>query len=388
MPPRSAGAAPSRVLVLARDPVVIAAARDAARRTRRSAALVETGQQALALMTAPGHPRHQLICDGGAAESALWPELLAAAAEQRGLTPLLVVSDHPVRLLPEGLNPLPPDSARLAAALGTDLAAGGLPRSAPAALRSALGRGEIGVRYQPIIDLADRRPVMVEALARWAPRYPPIGPDRFLPLAARAGLMRPLSMAVVRSVVQELGPLRRQLAVAATVNLPLDLLRVPDLPAWLKRELGRSALRPEHLFIELTEHAPIADRTALARTLNQLLKAGHGVFLDDIVLEDPRAPMFQLPFSGLKLDRSFVAALPGSARARHLARQLVRAADARGQVVVAEGATQLIQLRLLRELGIHRAQGFLIGRPLPAKALLSWSRLWRAGSAPERVAYV
>jgi EAL domain-containing protein (putative c-di-GMP-specific phosphodiesterase class I) len=359
--------------------VVIAAARDAARRVRRRTAVLESGKQALALLTAPGRATHQLVCDPHAAEAACWPDLVAAAAEQRGRTPLLVVSDHPVQRLPSGMTPVPADSARLAAALRANQTHG--PRTAleAASLRSGLGRGEIAVRYQPMVRIADRTPVMVEALARWTPSYPPIAPDLFLPLAASAGLMRPLSMAVAGSAAREIGPLRQSLRIGVTVNLPLDLLHQPDLATWLGRAMRHSALGPAELSLELTEHAEVLDRSALDRTLRRLRRAGHGVFLDDILLDDPRADLFHLPFSGLKLDRSMVTALPGNARARQRLRRLVREAHARGQVLVAEGVSHPMQLRMLAEFGVDWAQGFLISRPLPANALLSWSELWRAG---------
>lgn len=379
MSPQFASATRGRVFVLARDPVVIATARDAARRVQRSTLLLHSCRQALALLAAPGRAAHQVVCDQGAADSAGWPDLLAAAAELRDRTPLLVVSDHPVRRLPDGMQPIPTDSARLAAALRANQAPPGGASVEAASLRSGLHRGEIAVRYQPMVRVADRQPVMVEALARWSPSYPPIAPDLFLPLAARSGLMRPLSMTVAQSAVREIAPLRQRLRIGVTVNLPLDLLHQRDLVSWLGRALGSAAMGPEQLSLELTEHAEVLDRAALERALLRLRHAGHGVFLDDIVADDPRARLLSLPFAGLKLDRSLVTALPGSARARQQVRRLVRAARANGQVLVAEGVSHPTQLRLLGELGIDWAQGFLIARPLPANALLAWSELWRAG---------
>lgn len=377
---RLASATSDRVIVLARDPQVIATAHDAARRIRRSAALVASSRQALTLITAPGRARHQIICDRDAAETPGWPDLLAAAFEQRDHTPLLVVSDQPLHRLPDGVCAVPNDSATLAAALRGRQAPPRAQAPEAASLRCGLRRGEITVRYQPMVRLSDRQPVMVEALARWTPGYRPVAPELFLPLAASVGLMRPLSMAVAGSAVREIGPLRRWgLRLGVTVNLPLDLLRQPDLVTWLGRSLGRSALHAEDLALELTEHAEVLDRGALERALWRLRTAGHGVFLDDILLDDPRARLFGLPFTGLKLDRSLVTALPGDARARQAVRRMARAAKARGQVLVAEGVSHPVQLRLLAELGIDWAQGFLISRPLPASALPGWSELWRAG---------
>jgi EAL domain-containing protein (putative c-di-GMP-specific phosphodiesterase class I) len=226
--------------------------------------------------------------------------------------------------------------------------------------------------------------MLVEALARWERAYPPVPPDRFVPLAAREGLMRRLSAAVLRRAVAEFAPLRRAAARSpagfggVSVNLPLDQLLSPDLPGVLRGALGRSALPPDALALELTETHRVEDRAALERALNRLRRAGHRVMLDDILPDDPRARLFGLPFAGLKLDRSLVAALPRDARLRHALRRITRGAEARGQVVVAEGVSSAAGMALLADLGAHWAQGFAIGRPLPAGALAGWSARWRA----------
>ena len=90
-----------------------------------------------------------------------------------------------------------------------------------------------------------------------------------------------------------------------------------------------------------------------------------------------------VPFTGFKLDRRFVEAMPDSAAARHEARALMRHAEAHGQVVVAEGVSDERVWRTVRGLGIHYAQGFAVGRPLPAAALPVWLPVWRA-SGPAR----
>lgn len=378
MPITAAAGRPAsdRLLVLSTDPAVIDAARDAAGRARRPAMLLASGREALGMLAAPGlREAPQLVCDPADA-GPHWRDLLAAAAEMRGRPPLVLVSNRagPVQ---QGLPAMPPDSRRLEAALRARPAAAD-PAPGAEALRSGLCRGEIAVRYQPMVRLADGRPVMVEALARWEPSYPPVPPDRFIPLVARAGLMRSLSSHVIRRAVADIGALRGAMGVGVTVNLPLDLLLRPELPAWLARALRFSALPPSALSLELTETHKVEDRSALARALRRLRAAGHGVMLDDILADDPRAALFDLPFAALKLDRSLVNALPRDARLRRFLRGLARAADRRGQVLVAEGVATPGAPEMLAELGVHWGQGFMIARPLPARALPDWSARWRA----------
>ena len=107
-----------------------------------------------------------------------------------------------------------------------------------AALAAGLCNGEVSVHYQPVVRLADRRPVMVEALARWHRPTVPVPPDRFVPLAESAGLTRALSVLVASRAVREVAPLWQALRLKVSVNLPLGQLLAPDLPAWLHRTCG------------------------------------------------------------------------------------------------------------------------------------------------------
>ncbi len=248
-------------------------------------------------------------------------------------------------------------------------------------LAAGLRNGEVSVHYQPVVRIADRRPVMVEALARW--HRPPtlISPDRFVPLAESCGLVRALSMLVATRAAVELAPLWQRLRLNVSVNLPLGQLVLPDLPAWLHRALRAGGLQPGQVALELTETTVVEDRSALRRALLRLREAGYRVLLDDIILHDDRSWLFSLPFSALKLDRSLVERLPADAHARREVRRLVRLAEASGKQVIAEGVSDLRLWQMVRGLGIHHAQGYLVSRPVPAEGLARWHERWRARPA-------
>jgi EAL domain-containing protein (putative c-di-GMP-specific phosphodiesterase class I) len=250
-----------------------------------------------------------------------------------------------------------------------------------AALAAGLRNGEFSVHYQPVVRFADRRPVMVEALARW--HRPPalISPDRFVPLAESSGLVRALSVLVATRAAAELAPLWQRLRLTVSVNLPLGQLLLPDLPAWLHRALRAGGLHARQVALELTETTEVRDRSALNRALLRLRAAGHRVLLDDLVLDDERSWLYGLPFAALKLDRSLVERLPGDAHARREVRAVVRLAEASGKQVIAEGVSDRRLWQVARGLGVHHAQGYLVSRPLPAEALAGWHERWR-GSAP------
>lgn len=252
-----------------------------------------------------------------------------------------------------------------------------------AALAAGLGNGEVSVHYQPVVRLSDRRPVMVEALARWHCLSVPVPPDRFIPLAESCGLARALSMLVASRAAAELSPLWQRLRLTVSINLPLAQLLLPDLPAWLRRALRAGGLQPGQVALELTETTEVRDRSALRRALLRLRGAGHRVLLDDITLHDDRDWLFGLPFGAFKLDRSLVERLPGDAHARREVQRLVRLAKAAGKQVIAEGVSDRRLWQAVRGLGVHHAQGYLVSRPLPAEALARWHGQWRGG-APDR----
>ncbi len=249
-----------------------------------------------------------------------------------------------------------------------------------AALAAGLRNGEISVHYQPVVRLADRRPVMVEALARWHRLPTPVPPDRFVPLAESSGLVRALSMLVATRAAAELAPLWQRLRLTVSVNLPLGQLLLPDLPAWLHLALRASGLHPRQVALELTETTEVRDRSDLRRALLRLRRAGHRVLLDDIILHDDRSWLFGLPFGAFKLDRSLVERLPADAHARREVRRMVRLAEASGKQVVAEGVSDQRLWQMVRSLGVHHAQGYMVGRPLPAAALARWHGRWCGGA--------
>lgn len=350
------------MLVLAHDPAVTDATAAAARALREPPPLlVGSGAEALRRLVAPGPmPRH-LVCEAGAAGAA-WPELLATANDSAA--PMGVVVGGGA-----GRDGLPPH-VETAPAEAEDARA----------LRRGLRRGEIVLRCQPVVRLRDRRVVMVEALARWnRGDGRAIAAGAFVPLAGRAGLARALAHAVVERAAREIAALGGSAAgLAVAVNLPLAVLQEADPLVRLRRMLAAARLPPSRLVLELTETETVRGHAWLRRALTRLRAARHPVLLDGLALDDERRWLLDLPFSGLKLDRTLVAQLPRNARARAQSRDVVAEARRRGLSVTAEGVESAALWRACVGLGLDRAQGFAVGRPLPADALPAWIAAWRA----------
>jgi len=372
---RRAGSA-GEVLVLARHPAIIAAATDVALRiSGRSPHLLHNPREALAALSRPGLPPRRVMLEPAAAATH-WAELLSTLDDPSLTDATIFVAAGPEGV-PDGVAVMPPEADRLAAAMAAPLAQARPPHSAEA-LAAGLDRGALLVRYQPVVRIHDRRLVLVEALARWRGSPMVHGPDSFVPMVERAGLSRALAVAVVSGAARDMGALSGRLPIDVSVNVSLDQLLRMDLASWIGRALRTGSLPPARLSLELTETTDVHDLSGLNRAIRRIAAAGHQVFLDDLTIDDVRLRLIDLPFAGLKLDKALVSRLPGDARARRFVRMIMDRANRRGQVVTAEGVSDAWLWKAVAGLGVHRAQGFWVGRPLPCSVLPSWARSWAA----------
>lgn len=370
-------AEPGTVLLVASDPLVIAATRDAAQRMAGPpAVLVTTGAEALCHLVGPGlAPRH-LVLEGGQGDRHS-PALMSALRDPFSGTGVVVV-DRPGLPATPGLRSVDAEGGALADALIAGGAPGEMPASDIAALAAGLDRGEITVRFQPMVRMTDRRPVLVEALARWERPAVALGADRFIPMAERGGLAALLTRAVARRALRELAALGAPQRLRMSFNVPLAVLLEGDMGCWLDAEVRAAGLSPDSLLLELTESTEVRDTALLRRALTRLARSGYGVLLDDLGLDDQRRSLLSLPFAGVKLDRKLVLAMPRNRRARATVESLVQQARRQGMVVVAEGVTDSLTWRAAAAAGCDVAQGFGVGRPLPPPALPAWDAAWRA----------
>lgn len=374
---RRAGSA-GEVLVLARHPTIIAAATDVAMRVSgRSPHLLQNPREALAALSRPGLPPRRVMLEPAAAATH-WAELLSTL-DDPALTDATVFVACGPEGVPDGVAVMPPEPDRLAEALSAPPGRGRrLPPHSAEALAAGLDRGALLVRYQPVVQIRDRRPILVEALARWRGSPMVHGPDSFVPLVERAGLSRALAVAVVSGAARDLGGLTLAPDIGVSVNVSLDQLLRPDLASWIGRALRTGSLPASRLSLELTETTDVHDLAELARAIRRIDRAGHQVFLDDLTIDDVRLRLMDLPFAGVKLDKALVSRLPDDGRARGFVRAVMARANHAGQVVTAEGVADARLWKAVAGLGVHRAQGFWVGRPLPCSVLPSWARSWAA----------
>ena len=240
------------------------------------------------------------------------------------------------------------------------------------ALHNALDNRELGVVYQPQVELHTGRIVGAEALVRWHhPVFGAVGPDVFIPIAEDSGLIleidrwvRLTALAQVRAW-QDAGlpPLR------ISCNLSTRELRNPSLPAELAADLADAGVDPALVELEITERVVMADSENLVGILQSLRAVGVRLAIDDFGTGSAVLGRLQHhPVDTLKIDRSFINELTTESSAAVVS-ALVEMGGKLGIEVLAEGVETEAQRAALLAIGCPLAQGYLFSRPVAADAL-------------------
>ena len=239
-------------------------------------------------------------------------------------------------------------------------------------LRRALEQEELVVHYQPKADLQTGRIVGVEALVRWIhPERGFIPPDRFIGIAERTGLIKPLSRYVLRAAIDQCAAWAAEgldLHVAVNLTIP-DLLDL-DLPDRIAALLADAGVPADRLELEVTESTILADPFRVRHVIDRLNELGIGLAIDDFGTGySSLAYLKQLPVQTIKIDRSFVMDMLESESDAAIVRSTIDLARNLGLRVVAEGVETEAMWDALREQGCTLAQGYLISKPVSADDL-------------------
>jgi diguanylate cyclase (GGDEF)-like protein/PAS domain S-box-containing protein len=240
-----------------------------------------------------------------------------------------------------------------------------------AQLRNSLARNGFELHYQPILELASGSVVGAEALLRWPNNGELLLPDRFLAIAEETLLIRPIGEWALRTACgQALSWQERFGSFRVSVNLSAHQLGQPIFADQLQSLLEISGLPPHKLELEITESVAMKDPERTCELLARLKELGVRLALDDFGTGySSLAYLQQFPLDTVKIDRSFVANLGQARGGLAIIRATLAMATALGIKVTAEGVETDQQMELLRELGCHYAQGFGIGKPMPAADL-------------------
>ncbi|WP_245817022.1 putative bifunctional diguanylate cyclase/phosphodiesterase [Geodermatophilus saharensis] len=241
-------------------------------------------------------------------------------------------------------------------------------------LRTALVAGELDVHLQPQVAMDDGRVVGVEALLRWHhPVRGLLGPAVVLPAAEQAGLLRPLTDAVLERSLDAVSRWWAEHRVPVSVNLSAANVADLDLPGKVAAQLAHHGLPAAALTLELVEDTLMADPERGRTVLAELRRLGVRTSIDDYGTGySSLAYLRRLPADELKLDRSLTADVAEDERAAAIVRHTVALAHDLGLSLVAEGVEDAVTAARLAALGCDVAQGYAVARPMPVGDLLRW----------------
>ncbi len=243
-------------------------------------------------------------------------------------------------------------------------------------LAEALDREEFRLHFQPVRRAGDLAVVGVEALLRW--QHPSRGlllPDEFVPTAERSGLLVPLGAWVLATACRQAAAWQRTRRTAAApvwlaVNVSPRQLDDPRLPDTVRRVLRETGLVAQSLALELTESALLAGGDNHREALAQLRQTGAQLFLDDFGTGySSLTHLTELPIQAVKIDKSFVAGLPGNRRNAAVVSSLITMSAELDLKVIAEGVETAEQLWALRRMHCQAVQGFLLDLPAEEPSL-------------------
>jgi diguanylate cyclase (GGDEF)-like protein/PAS domain S-box-containing protein len=244
-------------------------------------------------------------------------------------------------------------------------------------LRRAIAQGELTLRFQPIVCLADGRLQGLEALVRWNhPERGLLGPQAFLPVAEATGTIVELDRWVLGAAARQLKvwdehPVLRHIPVS--INFSGRHVVHPRVVQDVQRTLRECGVAPGRLIMEVTETSFVEDFQTAASVLAALREHGVGICLDDFGTGySSLGYLRQFGFDRLKIDRSFIQRIGDSPADEAIVRSIVALAEALNLTLTAEGVETPGQRAALQRLGCRDAQGFLFARPMDVNELGAW----------------
>lgn len=345
--------------------------------------LVMPGMDGMEVMArlAGRNSRARIIVTSGVGERVL--EAAGRSAAERGLD---IVGVLPKPFRPETLRALlreapviarDPTSATVAPGAAAD---SGFNVDVPG-FEHALSHHDLQLAYQPKVCCDSGRVAGFEALVRWQhPVHGTLPPERFVPFAEQHDMVEALTDQVLDlalawfarlQVVPRL--LARTSALSLALNISARTLRDHQFVNRLQASCAAHGIAPERLILELTETSAMDDPVTSLDLLTRLRMKGFQLSLDDFGTGySSMLQLVRLPFSEIKVDRSFVMSASRSQESRTVIRSIVELCHSLGLRATAEGVEDAEALAYLQTVGCDYAQGYYIARPMAGSAVEDW----------------
>lgn len=239
-------------------------------------------------------------------------------------------------------------------------------------LQQAIAKEELGIVYQPIIDVHTGKIRGAEALVRWnCPDLGVISPVEFIPIAEEIGLITAIDEWVLLNACKQ----NRQWQwdnfrpIVMSVNMSASRLDSNKIVETVRETLASSSLLPEFLELEVTETVIMKDIDAAIECLNLMKKIGISLALDDFGIGySSISNLRRLNLDRIKIDQSFMHNIPISEEDKLTASTIVTLANNLGLEVTAEGIENIDQLDFIKDTACNSVQGYHFSRPVSADA--------------------
>ena len=245
-------------------------------------------------------------------------------------------------------------------------------------LRQAIERGQLQMRYQPLVDAAAGKVVGAESLIRWHhPARGLVSPSRFVPIMEQLGLAHDIGMWTLNVACREARSWQADglVGLRVAVNVSGHQLQRDDLSALVERALGRHALSPEALEIELTESVAMGDGDLAAGLFASLRAMGVRIAIDDFGTGySSFSTLRTLSFDKIKIDREFVTNVDARRDSQAICQSIIALGRGLGIRVLAEGVERREEYQWLRRHGCTHFQGYYFAPPLDGAAFTAFVR--------------
>jgi len=232
------------------------------------------------------------------------------------------------------------------------------------------------LHYQPQISLKQNKIVGVEALIRWEhPKHGLIFPNAFIKLAEKNGLLGDITAYVLKQSLEQMCIWRKSgFNLQMSINISADNIKSLVLPEQLARLLQKNQIDPNLLTLEVTESALMEELVTSLDILTRLRMKGIQLSIDDFGTgHSSLTQLYRVPFTELKIDRSFVMKMAHDKEAQGIVKMCIKLAHELKMLVVAEGVEDKATLELLQYLECDIVQGYYFAKPMPAEEILNWS---------------
>lgn len=243
-----------------------------------------------------------------------------------------------------------------------------------AELQQAIRQEQMMLYFQPQYDISTGQLHGVEALVRW--QHPVLGLiniEKIIPFAEKHGLIGEITQWVIdRAVNQQLQWQQAGFDLSVSVNISAVDITSLVLPEQLVELLEDHKLDPTRFTLEITESALLGELVTSLDILTRLRLKGFGLSIDDFGIGySSLTQLHRVPFTELKIDRSFVSSMTIDDEARSIVKTCIMLGHELNMSVVAEGVETELHYQLLKEMSCDIAQGYFLSKPLSSEDMTS-----------------